>query len=357
MNMPLSFRLAILILLAGFSLVASCGVDMPPYYGDDTDSSSDSDGDSDTDTDTDSDGDSDADSDTDGDVDTDTTYDCDNLPPGPFDITQIAGAIASEDLAFDADGNLIGSDDTAIFRSPMGGSPSLWVSGTYFRAGMRLLPSGDLVYADDNQNILVRVDQDGLKHNIVISGLAYPNGITVDRDGFVYVTSHNSGHVFRVDPYSGEHTTIASGMTSPNGITFNADYTALYIGEFDGNPVIWTLPIDADGNPGDLEVFADGVGSGYLDGMGVDACGNLYVCDYECFGDWDDTCIYKISPEGDVLDPAPFINSSFHQYLPNMEWGAGSGGWEYKTLYFSGGWEHHVWSADIGVPGKPRVYP
>jgi len=346
-------KLAAISLLATSSLswMLGCSVDLPPYYGEDG-----GDADADSDSDTDSDSDADTDSDSDSDSDSDGDYDCANLPAGPFGITEVPGAIASEDVAFDDAGNLIGSDDTAIFRSPFGGSPSLWVTGTNFRAGLRMLPSGDLVYCDNNQNILVRVDEYGTKHNIVISGLSYPNGLTVDQAGFVYVTSHDSGHVFRVDPYTGDYTTIVSGMSSPNGIVFNEDYTALYIGNFDGNPVIWRLPIDGDGNPGALETYATGVGSGWLDGLAVDACGNLYVCDYQCLGDWDDTCVYKIEPGG-VVGTSPIINSSFHQYLPNMDWGSGIGGWKTQTLYFSGGWEHKVWAVDIGVPGKPGVYP
>jgi len=348
------------LLLAAILLLPACAENIPPYFGGDTDTSTDgdSDSDSDSDSDTDSDSDLDSDSDSDTDVDTETEYDCSTLPPGPFEIYQVPQAIASEDLGFDADGNLVGSDDTAIFRSPYGGSPQLWVSGTNFRAGLRMLPTGDAIYCDDNANTLVRVDQEGNKHVINIPGLSYPNGLTVDQDGYAYVTSHNSGQVFRVEPYSGAYTQIASGLSSPNGITFNEDYTALYIGCFDGDPRIWKIPIDGDGNPGVMEVFATGVGSGYLDGLGVDICGNLYVCDYACMGNWDDTCIYRISPEGVVLTPAPFVQSTgYGQYLPNMEWGTGLGGWLPNTLYFSGGWEHHVWAADIGVPGKAKVYP
>jgi sugar lactone lactonase YvrE len=162
--------------------------------------------------------------------------------------------------------------------------------------------------------------------------------------------------VWRLDPYTGESLLLVSGMTNPNGVTFNEDYTALYIGEFCGSGDVFRLPIDAEGNPGDIEVFAENVGSGCLDGIGVDACGNVYICDYGCDGPWDDSCVYRISPEG-IVEPEPFIRPSWQQYLPNFDWGSGVGGWDAKSIYFAGGWEHHVFEVYVGVPGKPRVYP
>jgi len=358
------FLFSVLILTGA---LAACAQSAPYFLAPSTDSDSDSD--SDTDTDTESDTDTDVDTDTDTDIDTDTDvdtdtdtdtgteYDCSaELIPGTLDITQVGNAIASEDLAFDADGNVIGSDDYAIFKSPYSGDPSLWVANTNFRAGIKALPTGDIVYCDDQAGAIVRVDADtGVKTN-VMTGLDYPNGITVGQDGLVYFTEHDAGDVWQLDAYTGDHTLIASGMTNPNGITFNEDYTALYIDEFCGSGNVYKLPIDAEGVAGELEVFASDVGSGCNDGVGVDVCGNVYVCDYNCMGEWDDTCIWRISPEG-IVDPTVFINASWHQYLPNMDWGSGLGGWDDKSMYMAGGWEKHVYEVYVGIPAKPRVYP
>jgi hypothetical protein len=359
--------MALLLIAAIASLgSAACGETEPFFVASDIDSDgdsdSDNDGDSDSDTDTDTDVDTDidtdvdTDSDTDADTDADTDYNCDDLLPGTLDITQVGNSIASEDLAFDADGNLIGSDDWALYKSPYSGSPALWVSNTEFRAGLKALPTGDVVYCDDQAGTIVRVDGESGAQTTVMTGLEYPNGITVGQDGLVYFTEHNAGDVWQLDPYSGDHTLIASGMSNPNGITFNEDYTALYIGEFCHDGTIWKLPIDEEGNAGALEVFAEDVGSGCNDGIGVDICGNVYVCDYMCLGDWDDTCIYRISPDG-VVEPTPFIDASWHQYLPNLDWGSGLGGWDEMSIYMAGGWEHHTYEVYVGVPGKPRVYP
>ncbi len=300
-----------------------------------------------------------ADSDTDSDSDTDADFDCDNLPEPPYNITQHPTGIAGEDLAFDADGNVIGSNQTAIFKTPYDGEPVVWVPNTNFRAGLRYLPNGHLVYADDNQNRLVRVDPDGVQHTVV-SGLSYPNGIAVDPNGWVYVTNHNAGQIWRIDGMTGEYTIIASGLSCPNGITFNATYDVLYFAEFGGyygttDGDVYKLPIDEDGNTGELTKLVENVGSGALDGMGVDICGNVYVCDYVCEGEVDDTCIYRIAPDGSSV--VKVIDTDWHQYIPNMQWGSGIGGWAEDKLYLSGGWNAHVFEVDLGIPGKPRVYP
>ena len=67
-------------------------------------------------------------------------YDCDDLPKGPFNLKPLVGPVASEDLAFDAEGNLVGSDDTTIFKSPYSGSPVPFVPSFEFRAGLRFTP-------------------------------------------------------------------------------------------------------------------------------------------------------------------------------------------------------------------------
>ncbi len=279
-------------------------------------------------------------------------YDCANLPQGPLSLTTLSGPVASEDLAFDNAGNLVGSNDSAIFKSPYNGSPSAFVPSFEFRAGLRYTSKGVLVVNDDYSGSLVRVDAEGLKHTI-LSGLSYPNGMEVDQKGFVYISEHDASRIRRVDPDTGEFTILSTGViASPNGLSFNPDYTALYIGGFSGEGIIYKLPIDADGNPGELEEWATGVGTGWLDGLAVDVCGNVYVCDYEA------SRIYRIAPNG--VDRTLIIDAGQGEemiYMPNMQWGSGVGGWERMKLYIPEGWTHDVFEVDIGVPSKRRNYP
>ena len=76
--------------------------------------------------------------------------DCANIPQGPFELVKLDGPLASEDLAFDREGYLIGSNDNAIFKSPYGGSPQDLVPNISFRAGLRYLPSGQLIVCNNH---------------------------------------------------------------------------------------------------------------------------------------------------------------------------------------------------------------
>lgn len=276
------------------------------------------------------------------------TVDCANLPPGPFTLTPVGGeAIASEDLAFDAEGNLVGSDDSTIYKAPRTGSREVFVANLNFRAGMRYAANGDLLVNNDSNGSLVRVLPDGTKQTI-LSGLSYPNGMEAGIDGFIYVTEHDARRVRRVNPVTGEFTVLTTGIIrNPNGISFNPDYTALYIGGFSGIGTIYKLPIDENGVPGVLEEWATNVGTGALDGIGVDACGNVYIADYGA------SHIYRISPDGQTK--TVIIDSGI--YMPNLQWGSGLGGWELDHIYIPDGWNHTVYEVDLGVPSKPRAYP
>ncbi len=277
-------------------------------------------------------------------------YDCDNLPSGPFQLTKLNGPLASEDLAFDNAGHLVAGNDTAIFKSPHDGPPQLFVPNMDFRAGLRYLPSGHLVVADNHKGELVRIDPDGVKHS-VMTGLAYPNGLEVDLDGWVYLSEHSADVVWRVDPFSGAATIITDRISAPNGLSFSPDYRTLYIDGFDGDPTIWAVSIAPDGTPGRLVAWATGVGAGLHDGMAVDACGNVYVADYE------ETTIYRVSADGQQVEAIIDGVGLPGAYLPNMQWGSGIGGFDRYSLYLPDGWNKGVFEAHIGVPSKPVPYP
>jgi sugar lactone lactonase YvrE len=276
--------------------------------------------------------------------------DCTNIPAGPFKLDSVAGATASEDLAFDNMGNLIGSDDFSIYKATSAGNKTVFVPNMQFRAGLRALPTGDLVVADNTTGSLVRIDASGTKHTVK-SGLVYPNGLEVDMEGRVYVTEHDARRVRRIDPYSGDEAIVVDGdIENPNGLSFSPDYRTLYIGGFSGAGIIYALAIGEDGTPGALTEWATGVGTGYLDGMGVDACGNVYVCDYEGYA------IYRISAT-DKKRVLIIDGNDAGLYLPNLQWGSGVGGWDPLTLYIPDGENHGVYKTSIGVPSKPRAYP
>jgi sugar lactone lactonase YvrE len=275
--------------------------------------------------------------------------DCSAIPQGPFELAPVQGAMASEDIAFDKLGHVVGSNDKAIFKTAYGGAPQVFVPKLDFRAGMRYLPNGHLVVCNNYKGQLDRIDEKGEVH-VLLTGLSYPNGITVDMKGFVYFTEHDANQVWRVDPFTGDKSLLTNKIANPNGITFSVDYRTLYIGGFSGVGTVYSMSISEDGVPGKLVPFATGVGTGWLDGMGVDACGNVYIADYGA------TIIYRISPDGQTN--TPIVNgSSLGAYLPNLDWGSGIGGWDTESIYLPNGWQKGVFEVDLGVPSKPLPYP
>jgi hypothetical protein len=280
----------------------------------------------------------------------DDTVDCDNLPAAPISYTVMNGPVATEDFAFDDQGNMIGSDwGGTIFKSPYQGQPQLFLPNAgQFVSGLRMLPTGDFVYSEVYSGTLFRVTPAGDKIP-VLSGLAYGNGLEVDEDGYVYVAEQDGGRIRKIDPYTGDFEMLVTGLYNPNGVTFSPDYRTLYIGSFGGG-TIEQLEILPNGDPGALTMLIDDLGNHQLDGMGVDACGNVYVCEYIAARVW------RISPDGQVAEPVVMLGGET-EWIPNMQWGSGYGGWDPMKLYVQNIDESEMFEVDIGVPSKFRSFP
>src|SRR5688572_5777016 len=87
---------------------------------------------------------------------------------------------------------------------------------------------------------------------------------------------------------------------------------------------------------------------GGLDGMGVDACGYVYVCEFVV------GIVWRISPDGSRVEEV------FHpptEWIPNMQWGTGMGDWDAKTLYVIDRAPDITYEVLIDTPGKPVAFP
>lgn len=285
-----------------------------------------------------------------GDETTGSPIDCDALPVGPLSYTIRPGPKASEDLAFDDMGNMIGVQQGNLFKSTYEGVSQLWIPGAGgFVAGLRITSKGVLVFADNNTMSLQRVSPGNNFKETVLGGLEYANGLEVDLDGFVYVAEQSGGRVRRVNPADGTFDVLAEGLGSPNGLSFSPDYKRLYVGSFGGG-TITAIDFKEDGETVEnVGVFMAGVGGGALDGMAVDACGNIYVCEF------GPAIIWKMTPDGLSLTPlVDFVETS---WIPNMQWGSGIGGWDPMTMYVLDFSQTHVFEVQMGVGDKPRAYP
>ena len=123
--------------------------------------------------------------------------------------------------------------------------------------------------------------------------------------------------------------------------------------------VIYRFPIDEDGNPGAAVAWgtipvdeAGGIGDlgPYIDGLGVDACGNVYVAEVAT------DALYRIPAEGG--EGEVLIDWGFDDYGHGLEWGSGIDGWDPLSLYLPQPYDDHtVVQVEIGVPAKPMPYP
>ncbi len=282
-------------------------------------------------------------------ADTAPVVDC-SIPPStpvPFITGQGFGTAEDFDITFDGlhvsapNGNLItynpSSQSTELVSPNVGGT-----------ACTRMLPDGDFVVCDVGNNALVKVDAaSGAKVNLA-TGLEYPNGGDVDPDGFVYVAEQSGGRVRRVNSQTGDTTTIATGLNNPNGVIWGPGYETLYVGSFGGGVVyaIDRLGPDTFDTP---TIFFDNIGTGGLDGINVDECGNVYVTDF------GPGIVWRILADGSAISQAANLPSS---WIPNMRWGNGVNGWDRQTLYVSDRTGGRMFGLQIGLrAGNPSFSP
>ena len=120
-----------------------------------------------------------------------------------------------------------------------------------------------------------------------------PNDITTHSDGSVWFTDPPFGiagdwegaaaspelphGVYRVDQNSGKLEMVLDELQGSNGLAFSPDGRVLYVIESRAKPhrLIWAYD-HADGKLSNKRLAVDAAGHGALDGMAVDALGNLW---------------------------------------------------------------------------------
>ena len=272
--------------------------------------------------------------------------DCDAIPRGPLPYTVKTGIYATEDFAFDDQGNLVGANAGNLFRTQYDGTPQLWVPGAQVSAGLRATSDGIFVYAAGDA--LRRINMFDASE-VVLGGLSYPNGMDVDLDGWVYVAEQSGNRVRRINAETGEYTVVAEGLNAANGVSFSPDYQTLYVGSFGGG-VIYRVHLNPDMSTDYVDNLYTGIGGGGLDGMAVDACGNVYVCEF------GPAIVWRIPPDGSSIEQLVNLGAETG-WIPNMQFGSGYGGWDPYTLYVITFGGSEIYEVPVGVPDKPRGYP
>jgi hypothetical protein len=247
-------------------------------------------------------------------------YGCENLPPFNLDDATITTASAYHGISFDDDGNLIGQDtaSASIIKSKYDGTQSVWVPGMPGIQQIDRLPDGDFVAADSTMGRVVRISAATGGTETIAGGLGGLYGVTTGPDGMVYVTN---GGVVRVDPDTGDTEVIASGSFTAHDVDFNLDSTVMYIGTIGAG--LLTLDLDMNLDPvGTPSVWV--TGATYIDGVALDACGNVYVADYSS------SQLYRYEADGTSTS---MVSGARTLYGHGITWGNGIGGWEADTIY------------------------
>ena len=281
--------------------------------------------------------------------DTAVPFDCDApWPKAPISVTTLTGYSTAEDFDFDGDGYVVSVvRSNLVGKDPYGNTKVISPGVSQLPAGTRVLSTGDWVVADVNNGAVVKITTATGAKEILLAGLAYPNGLEVDEDDNVYIGENDADRVIRVNAYDPtDAEVVAQGLREPNGVILSPDGQTLYVGSFGGGK-IYAVDRDPAGGWQPYRVFYDPAGrDGGFDGINVDLCGNVYITEYTTGK------VYRVSADGtrsgEVVDLPSF-------WIPNLRWGVGVAGWDPDTLYVADRDQGRIFAIEVGIPGKPHI--
>ena len=284
---------------------------------------------------------------------TPSAAECAALPSGPFTVERLGQPFnGSEDFTFDGQGHIVGKKGSSLLR--VGLSTSGAFSGETSLAslpgqtyGVRYLPNGNLVAAIPGSGKIVSIASGGQVTDL-LTGLRSPNGLWPDFEGNVWFTEFGGSKVSKLAP-DGTLTVLVTGSAmaqAADGIVYDPAHKRLYWTEYQ-KARINRLDLDAAA-PAPANVAT--IPGTALDGMAMDACGNLYVVDN------GNSRLYRVRvDEHGAAASAPELLAELPTNIAAAVFGAGPG-FDPKKIYMTGN-PGTVYAIAVGVGSAPIPMP
>jgi sugar lactone lactonase YvrE len=274
-------------------------------------------------------------------------FDCDAVSAGPFAPTLLlSGFQGSEDLAFDGQGGLVlkRSGEIVIVRADQ--SETVLAQGLAQAYGTRYLADGRLLVALPGAGDVIAYDARG-QPGVFVAGLTSPNGIYPDLAGDVWITEFGGSRVLRVGADLTTKTIVTGAeASSANGVVYDPQRQLLFYTKYQAGQ-IQRVVIDGQGEPGAPELVAAVAGAA-LDGLTLDACGNIYAIDQK------NSRLYRARLDGaGAAIGEPALLAEFPSNVANAQFGVGEG-FDPHTLYVAGN-PGDVYTLVVEFPGAATV--
>ncbi|MCB9674031.1 MAG: SMP-30/gluconolactonase/LRE family protein [Alphaproteobacteria bacterium] len=264
--------------------------------------------------------------------------DCTVLPGPPFDAAQLAAPRAYHGVAFDQQGRLVGSDGSNFVAATSPDDTTLLIPNAGYSEQIEFLPTGELITSTNGQ---IRKYTEGGGMQVLANQIdAY--GVTIGPDGKIYTA--NNDRIHRIDPVTGDVEVWLDfpPNISPKVLDFSVDHQTMYVGTLSDSGNVYAVSLDASFDPVGTPTFFASTPGNWHDGLRVDACGRVYVAEYNT------TALYMITPDG---TSQTLLDYPFDLYGHGLNWGSGVGEWDDHTIYVPQPYDgNRVGKLHVGVP-------